>query len=75
MVSEHEKQRRLSLMVSLASRFSPRAASPPHFVSKSPEMKANCGKFGSLRFLPTQIACSVPRAVLSGHSAPRAREY
>jgi hypothetical protein len=32
-------------------------------------MKANFGKSGNLKFSPTQKACSVRRAFLSGHLA------
>ena len=38
-------------------------------------MKAKFGKFGKLNFLPTQIACSVRRAVLTGHLALKALEH
>jgi hypothetical protein len=42
------------------------------FLSRSPAMKANYGKSGNLKFSPTQMACSVRRAVLSGHLALKA---
>ena len=65
------RMKRLSLRVSRFEILSARA-SRPLIVSTTPDMKANCGKFGNLSFSPTHIVCSVCRAVLAGQPALRA---